>query len=103
MTMDLKPRYTGEDDTFFDITDDFITSLVGMKKGFMMKFKQILEDSKDMLFKNGEHTFGFKIGEVFMEIDIINEEGFAPLFNDARKISVDDYLDHINNNTKLND
>ena len=101
--MDLKPRYTGEDDVFFDITDEFIISLVGMNKGFMLKFKKILEDSKDMLFKKGEHTFGFNINEVFMEIDVVNEDGLPPLFEDARKISSDDYLDHINNNTKLND
>ena len=48
-------------------------------------------------------TYGFKIEELFYEIEIYCEDGFAPLLEDIRKINVDDYLDHINNNTKLND
>lgn len=103
MTMGLKQRYTGVEDTTFDIAQDFLDSIVILGADVAIQLRKVLENNEDIFKKEGSMTYGFKIEELFYEVEIYCEDDFAPLLEDIRKINVDDYLDHINNNTKLND
>lgn len=103
MTMDLKPRYTGVEDTDFDITQEFIDSISILGVDIATKLRKVLENNKKIFKVDKSMTYAFDCEESFYEVDIYCEKGYAPLLEDIRSISTDDYLDHINNNTKLND